>query len=171
MIEFRHEAMAVVEEATYHTDDLSLIYRHRPSATAHPPKLNLAEHINAHMRIDCSENYLIMADTLAIMFSRETRALVAFDAYSNCELWRKDDQCSVPEPTDKGGIYLAASLPDGRHHIPVSPTYSYCGDRSLLRICLGQTLEARYYRVSNQLVVGVSGGQIASLLLQGLLME
>lgn len=170
MIEFRNGEIATVEEATYISADFSLVYRQRPPIKEHRPKL--ADHIEEILMISCRENYLVLADTLTIVFSRQTRELVSFDAYTNCNLWeRAAGDIILPELSGSGGIYLFDSLLSGRLDLCVKPTYTYYDTRSLLKIALNHNPESKYYRISSQLIVGLNHTGLASLLMQGLVMK
>lgn len=169
VIEFRNEELAPVEEATYNSAEFTLLYRQRPPIKEH--RSTLADQIDATLRIDRGADYLVIADTLTIVFSRGTRELVAFDAYTNRGLWGRAVDMVVPDLSGTGGIYLLDSLPEGRLDLCVSPTYTYSDTQSLLKITLGCDADAKYYRVSNRLLVGLHREGLASLLVQGLVMK
>ena len=167
MVKFHIGASAEADEASYKASEFSLVYRHRPEVHVHASRL--ADRIDATLGIRRDADFLVIADTLVIVFSRESRELVGFDAYTNQERWRTSTDIALPDISGVGKVCLLDSLPEGRLDLCVIPTYAYSDAQRLLEISLDRVPEgAEYYRVSNQLVVGVRSGMLTSLLVQGL---
>lgn len=169
MVEFHSGASAEADEARYKASEFSLVYRHRPEVHAHASRLG--DYIDETHRIGRDADFLVIADSLVIVFSRESRELVGFDAYTNQERWTRSTDITLPDISGVGRVCLVDSLPEGRLDLRVIPTYTHSDERPLLEISLNRVPEgAEYYRVSNRLVVGVRSGKLTSLLVQGLRM-
>jgi len=169
MIEFRNGELATAEEATYNSVEFSLLYRHRPQIKEQGS--TLADKIEANLNIDSHANYLVIADTLTIVFSKRTRELVAFDAYTNRELWGKTAEMVLPELSGTGGVYLLNPLPERRLDLCVNPICSYSDKQSLLKIALCHDDKSKYYRISPRLLVGLRRERLVSLIVHGLEMK
>jgi hypothetical protein len=167
IVEFHSGASAEADEANYKASECSLVYRHRPEVHVHASCL--ADRIDETLGIRHDADFLVIADTLVIVFSRKSRELLGFDAYTNQERWRRSSDIALPDISGVGKVCLVDSLPEGRLDLCVIPRYAYSDAQRLLEISLNRVPEgAEYYRVSNRLVVGVHGGMIISLLVQGL---
>lgn len=167
MIEFQSKACAESNEATYSTSGLSLVYRHGaedPESSSHE-----ANRIGETLGIRRDADFLLIADTLVISFSRETRELVGFDAYTNRERWKQLTGIAYPKISGVGRVRLTHSLPEGRLDLRVIPDYAYSDAQSLLDISMNREPEGtEYYRVSHGLVVGIAGGLLTRLLVHDL---
>ena len=166
-VRFQDEAVAEAAEARYRRSDFSLDYRHRRAAKVHPP--SPAQSIDRTLGIQEGVDFMIIADTLVVVFASETKELIAFDAYTNWEQWTMATGFALPRLSGAGRICLVDPLPEERCDISVAPVYTYSKDECLLEISLDREQEgSNYYRVSNRLVVGVRRGILVSLLVQQL---
>lgn len=162
-IEFQSGPIARATEATYVSAEFALNYRHRPELATRTPRL--VDAVEEALGVRRPGDSLVIAKTLTLVFSAETRELVAFDAYTNLERWERTDDVAVPSVSGAGALHLLESLPDGRIDLPVDPRYRYSDSRSLLRIDLSLSLEEPiFYRLSDRLVVGVQRRVLSSLL-------
>jgi hypothetical protein len=167
MVEFQSGPVAEADAATYKASEFSLVYRHRPSVDDRAP--SLADRIDATLGVRREADFLVIADTLVIVFSRDSRELVRVDAYTNQEHWRRTTGIALPEAAGVGKVCFVDSLPEGRLDLSVHPRYAYSDAERVLEISLDRVSEgAEYYRVSDFLVVGMRNRMLASLLVLGL---
>jgi hypothetical protein len=166
-VDFREGDPSAVAEARYRTDEFSLTYRH-PGPVRNEDG-NLADRIGEMLGVRKDEQFFAVAGTLAIGFAGVDRQLVAFDAYTNCDRWRRVKRAAIPEVAGVGRVVLAESLPGGRVDLSVEPEYRYSEGMSILEISLARVSGTlSHYRVSNRLIVGTQGGSLATLLLHDL---
>jgi len=165
--EIQEGAPSEAADVRYRQAEFSLDYRHRRAAKLHGS--SLAGSIDETLGIRGAADYLVIASTLVMVFEGETKELVAFDAYTNRELWMTPKGFTVPELSGAGSVCLVDPLPDGRIDLSVDPVYSYSEDGCFLQISLGRVPEgSNYYQVSDKLIVGIRCGMLTSLLVQGL---
>jgi hypothetical protein len=158
--------MAEVARTTYGRSEFALEYQQQPSA-GEPP--TLASAIDDNLGIRDRKKFLAIADTLVITFAGENMELVGVDAYTNCDRWLRSSTLALPTSSSAGRVCLSGSFPDDRVDLEVIPEYTYSDEQQLLQISLSKFQESvRFYRVSERLVVGVSGDKLVTLLMQDL---
>jgi hypothetical protein len=120
------------------------------------------------VRIDASAGikpriWFALADTLTMLFSGAAAELSALDAYSNIDLWIRQDELLVPE-IDGVGTTRLGEMPveSDRIDLGVVPVFRYSENQSRLRIEFGG-VASRHYQTSTCLIVGLEAGGLVSL--------
>jgi hypothetical protein len=164
-VEFRAGTASNTTRAAYRRGEFSLEYSHRRSRDGLSPTLVRA--INERLGIREAPSFFAIADTLTLVFAGAERELVAVEAYTNSQRWRRPGGILLPGLSGDGQIYLADTFQDDRIDLGVIPDYDYVEEDRLLRVSLRADQEgADYYRVSDSLIVGVARGELVVLLIQ-----
>lgn len=121
----------------------------------------LSEKLDERFGIDLSPHVFVSADTLTLVFRRRDGRFLSLDAYTNDALWAR--QPGPPASSAAGALVLAERIEE-RVSLDVVPTYSLDVATSTLRICLGGR-GSRYFKVGDDLFVGLSAGQLAEVVL------
>lgn len=157
-------------EASYRTQDLALTYSHHPSEAGRSP--TLADVIDSRLGIRRESPVLVCADTLVLTFSGEAGELVALDAYTNWKHWRRVGTLELPMLTKTGRVYLAEKCGEDRISVGVVPEYVFLQDPHLLCLRLFRGgREQEFFRVSDCLVVRISGDTLSELWIEKLVIR
>jgi hypothetical protein len=153
--------------ARYRCREFSLRYCHQPLEA--PTPMTLATTIDEHLGIRRDKHFFAIADTLEIMFTGGQGELVAFDAYTNWHKWLRLSDIVLPTTSGAGRVCLLDTFDDDRIRLDAVPEYLYSERQRVLRISLATNdSAARYYRVSDNLIVGIDSDKLVGLLIHDL---
>lgn len=166
-VKYEPAPIAGTVEASYRRDDFALTYLHRPSESPDLPMLR--DVIEERLGIRRGISVLVIADTLVLTFRTEAKQLIALDAYTNWEHWKRVPELKVPPIAGLGRVCLTERVDDDRMSLAVVPEYVYSRKQRLLCLRLAFSREeTSYYRASSQLLVGISGDVLTELLIENL---
>lgn len=101
------------------------------------------------------EKRLIQYKTLTIIFCAITHRFISFDAYTNIDLWNICTNLKIPECSDSGSLeFISGFEADDRYSVPFYPKYEYYLPGTL-KIILGNDDKSKFYKIAEDLIVGI----------------
>lgn len=159
-LEFRPSAMTPAQ-ALYRKSEFALAYTlEQPpqEARSHP----VQSRVDADLGISVPK-WLVIADTLVMVFSGPGAEFVTFDAYTNIDHWRTRADIPDQDLIGVGSVGLGAPPRDtDRIDLAVVPQFYFSPSQSRLLITLGRE-GLKHYKVSTCLVLGLDDEGLASL--------
>ena len=115
--------------------------------------------------------WLGVADTLVTVFSGADADFVAFDSYTNIDLWTRTTELPWPNVIGVGKVCLAKPPRDtDQIDLGVVPRFHYSESQASLLITLGR-VGTKHYQVSTCLVIGIDDEGLASLQVSNLTVD
>jgi hypothetical protein len=157
-------------ECIYSQNDYYLEYIEIQHCNKTENKKSLANQINERMMIDSkSDNFLVIVDTLTLVFDKKKGDLKTLDAFTNKNRWIKNLAKKIPQTIDNGILTLCNfANNDDRDSINIFPKYEYPGTDDWVRIVFFEDKNIQYYKVSSNLIVGLTNGKLSEIFLLNL---
>lgn len=112
--------------------------------------------------------FVIYGGSLTITFAGHEKRMVGIDAYTNSNKWIKK-KLNFPVGIEFDlRLILDGDLNVDRISIQSDPRYFYDPSLKLLEITLSDRHGEIYYKITDVLIVGVSGGLVSSILISDL---
>src|SRR3954463_8668505 len=159
-VEF-HSGPVASARAVYRKNEFALEYSVEPSLLRAGDD-DLRSKVDKSLGIAVTK-WFAVADTLVMVFSGPEGDLVAFDAYTNCDLWTPATELPRPNIIGVGRVCLASPPRDtDRIDLGVRPRFDFSPSQGTLLISYGRA-GSKHYQVSSCLVVGMDDDGLASL--------
>jgi hypothetical protein len=163
---FERGALGTNGHCVYRRSEFSLEYvlsepRKRPS---HPR--DLAEWIDRSRGIDNPRRFLLIGDTLTLVFEGSDFRLTSLDAYTNIAKWERTEEEQPPEGHDTGALILQGVPSDtDRWALKTGPVYEFSEKSRWLRVSFEKCARTACYQVGSDLLVRLKDARIAELVL------
>lgn len=134
-----------------------------------PVRRTVQSAIDTVLRIP-DPKWILIADTLSLVFSGPDAHLVSVDAYTNMARWEVCATLPLPVAAGIGAACLAAPPDSDRVDLGVVPRFRYASSEHRLLIDLGR-VSTDYYQVCACLILGADDRGIASLIVTDLRLQ
>lgn len=110
--------------------------------------------------------YLLIYDSLTIMFDFEKKEFISLDSYTNKKNWKYQSQIKIPNIFKKGSLKVKEGFEDtDRYSFSLVPTYEY-SSKGILKIYLTTDYQdSIFFLISKDLIVGMKDYKITSFIL------
>ena len=131
--------------------------------------ISLGERLNKSIGIR-DRTILLIFGGLTLTFSGEVLGLTQIDAYTNNSKW-VNANIALPSKVSSAKCSIQASTDDDRISFDCEPGYIFDGNEHRLLIKLSEEDGAIFYRLADNLIVGIAGEKIASLIVENVVIR
>ncbi len=109
--------------------------------------------------------FLLIYDTLTVVFEARSGLFVSFDAFTNIDEWKLQDKIVLPPISKCGALKILEACGDNRHSFEIVPNYVYSPE-GILKIELDKDeRDSEYSYIAKNLIVGIKDHRITSFIL------
>lgn len=161
---FRPGDLGALGRNVYRHQDLVLEYVGGKDTKHRTP--TLGETIDEGLGINRPQFYLLIADTLSLVFSGPDLCFVSYDIYANRELWRKSVDRRLPDVRARGALtILEHSADTDRLSLDSIPSLEIDTAGEWIRIVMTDSVATDYFEIAKDVLVGLVGGRITDMFL------
>lgn len=157
--------IATSSTATYYSNDFALDVR----ITYPHVKSLFSEEIDKKIGIK-DETFQLIYGSLTITFAGRDLFISSIDGYTNREKW-KLESVAVPTTSRLEICFVASLAAEDPCSSAQEPSYYFDGTKQMLKIKLTKSDSEVYYRLSDNLIVGMSRDSISSIFLLNMILK